>query len=395
MVSQFTPHDFRQQYLQGFNAALTLSGIADPRMEPNQISNVTIECTSKKQKVPPALRRQQVNEPNGRLFDQHQNNSNEQINKKFKQPNSLMLILRVESWYPTPPLWFFKAVFGSIGHHQRLLSTIYLKGETKIKPRSKNKNQEQTKSRNQSSRNIHHKVTMHPKCLPVQRFGEKVSMLQIRPHMNDSKLTVRYIPPSSTKDPTAESPSTSLRSAFAQMRSYGSACACAYVAIVSNRCAGPAGSSSESQKAAFGWARVRAISSAAATSVNVLNTHGGCSIYLDLVTAGVTRYRCCCSGPGEDDRPTRWSCCPLVNVAATVSAPDPPPGIAPSPVGFSAASIHRSFAKVTAAAPSVTTDGSSSCCGDCRCCCVSSAVSLTPAPIECDGDRCCCCDRTR
>ena len=62
------PHDFRQQYLQGFNTALTLSGI-DPRIEPNQISHITIECTSKNQKVPPALRWQQVNESNARLFD--------------------------------------------------------------------------------------------------------------------------------------------------------------------------------------------------------------------------------------------------------------------------------------------------------------------------------------
>ena len=28
--------------------------------------------------------------------------------------------------------------------------------------------------------------------LSVQRFGEKVSMLQVRPHMNDPKLPVRY-----------------------------------------------------------------------------------------------------------------------------------------------------------------------------------------------------------
>ena len=132
-------------------------------------------------------------------------------------------------------------------------------------------------------------------------------MLQFRPHMNDSKLTVRYIPPFSTKVPTAESPSTSLRSAFAQMRSYGPACACVYVSGVSNRCAGPAGSSSESQKTASGWARVRAISSSAARSVNVLDTPGGCFLDLDLVTAGVTRYRFCCSGPDEDDRTTRWS----------------------------------------------------------------------------------------
>ena len=62
------PHDFRQQYLQGFNTALTLSGI-DPRIEPNQISNITIECTSKNKKVPPAFRWQQVNESNARLFD--------------------------------------------------------------------------------------------------------------------------------------------------------------------------------------------------------------------------------------------------------------------------------------------------------------------------------------
>ena len=62
------PHDVRQQYLQGFNTALTLSGI-DPRIERNQISHITIECTSKNQKVPPALRWQQVNESNARLFD--------------------------------------------------------------------------------------------------------------------------------------------------------------------------------------------------------------------------------------------------------------------------------------------------------------------------------------
>ena len=161
MVSQHgittPPHDFRQQYLQGFNTALTLSGIE---------------------------------------------------------------------------------------HHQRLLSMIYLKRRNKN--RAQKQKQKHTKSQNQSSRNIHHKVTMHAKCLPVQRFGEEVSMLQVRPHMSDSKLTVRYIPPSSTKVPTAESPSISLRSAFAQMRPYGPACACAYISGVSNRCAGPAASSSES-----------------------------------------------------------------------------------------------------------------------------------------------------
>ena len=68
MVSQSPPHDFRQQYLQGFNTALTLSSI-DPRIEPNQISHTTIECTSKNPKVPPAFRWQQVNESNARLFD--------------------------------------------------------------------------------------------------------------------------------------------------------------------------------------------------------------------------------------------------------------------------------------------------------------------------------------
>ena len=68
MASQPPPHDFRQQYLQGFNTALTLSGI-DPRIEPNQISHITIECTSKNQNVPPALRWQQVNETSARLFD--------------------------------------------------------------------------------------------------------------------------------------------------------------------------------------------------------------------------------------------------------------------------------------------------------------------------------------
>ena len=68
MASQPPPHDFRQQYLQGFNTALTLSG-SDPLIEPNQISHITIECTSKNQNVPPALRWQQVNETSARLFD--------------------------------------------------------------------------------------------------------------------------------------------------------------------------------------------------------------------------------------------------------------------------------------------------------------------------------------
>ena len=62
------PHEFRQLYLQGFNTPLTLSGI-DPRIEPNQINHITIECTSKNKKIPPALRWQQVNESNARLFD--------------------------------------------------------------------------------------------------------------------------------------------------------------------------------------------------------------------------------------------------------------------------------------------------------------------------------------
>ena len=264
--------------------------------------------------------------------------------------------------------------------------------KTRNKNQAQKQKQKQTKSQNQLSRSIHHKVTMRAKCLPVERSGEEVSMLQVRPHMNDSKLTVRYIPPSSTKVPTAESPSSSKHSAFAQMRSCGPTCACLYVSGVSNRCAGPAGSSSESQKAASGWARAFAISAPAARSVNVLDTSGGCALDLDLVTAGVTRYPCCCSGPGENDRTTRWSYCPLVNVAATVSTPDPPPGMVPSPVGPPAVGIHRSIAEVAAGAPSVTTDGSSSCCGSCRCCCVSYAPASTQAPIEYGGH---CCGRAR
>ena len=39
---------------------------------------------------------------------------------------------------------------------------------------------------------IHHEIAVHAKCLSVQRFGEKVSMLQVRQHMNDPKLPVRY-----------------------------------------------------------------------------------------------------------------------------------------------------------------------------------------------------------
>ena len=42
------------------------------------------------------------------------------------------------------------------------------------------------------SRNIHHEISVDAKCLSVQRFGEKVSMLQVRPHMNDPKLPVCY-----------------------------------------------------------------------------------------------------------------------------------------------------------------------------------------------------------
>ena len=42
------------------------------------------------------------------------------------------------------------------------------------------------------SRNIHHEIAVGAKCLSVQRFGEKVSMLLVRPHMNDPKLPVRY-----------------------------------------------------------------------------------------------------------------------------------------------------------------------------------------------------------
>ena len=67
MASQPPAHDFRQQYLQGFNTSLTLS-VTDPRIEPNQISHITIERTSKNRKVLPALRWQQVNESNARLF---------------------------------------------------------------------------------------------------------------------------------------------------------------------------------------------------------------------------------------------------------------------------------------------------------------------------------------
>ena len=62
-------------------------------------------------------------------------------------PDSLILMLRVESWYSIPPLWFFKAIFGSIEHHQHLLSTIYLKRRNKIKPRSKNKNRNKPKAK--------------------------------------------------------------------------------------------------------------------------------------------------------------------------------------------------------------------------------------------------------
>ena len=67
--------------------------------------------------------------------------------------------------------------------------------KTRNKNQAQKQKQKQTKSQNQSSRNIHHKVTMHAKCLPVQRFGEKASMPHVRPHMNDSKLPIRYALP--------------------------------------------------------------------------------------------------------------------------------------------------------------------------------------------------------
>ena len=50
----------------------------------------------------------------------------------------------------------------------------------------------QYNSSKKKSRNIHHDIAVDAKCLSVQRFGEKVSMLQVRPHMNGPKLPVRY-----------------------------------------------------------------------------------------------------------------------------------------------------------------------------------------------------------
>ena len=70
-----------------------------------------------------------------------------------------------------------------------------LKTTNKNQAQEQKQKQKQTERQNQPSRNIHHKVTMHAKCLPVQRFGEKISMLQVRPYMDDLKLTVRYVPP--------------------------------------------------------------------------------------------------------------------------------------------------------------------------------------------------------
>lgn len=127
-----------------------------------------------------------------------------------------------------------------------------------------------------------------------------------------------------------------------------------------NRCAGPPGRSSESQRAASDWARVRPMYSSTTRSANVPT--GGCALDINLITGGVTRCRSCCSvAPGEDDGESRCSCCSLMNVAATVSAPDPSVEMNPSPVGPSAADTHCSIAEIRAAVPSFVTGGTSSC----------------------------------
>ena len=50
----------------------------------------------------------------------------------------------------------------------------------------------QYNSSKKKSRNIHHEIAVDAKYLSVQRFREKVSMLQVRPQINDPKLPVRY-----------------------------------------------------------------------------------------------------------------------------------------------------------------------------------------------------------
>ena len=126
IVSQSPPHDFRQQYLQGFNTALTLSGI-DPRIEPNQISHITIECTSKNQKAPPALRWQQVNESNARLCD--------------ADTASRIMVFNSPSMVFQSSIWQYRTSSAPT------FNDILKKGETKIKPRSKNKNRNKPKTK--------------------------------------------------------------------------------------------------------------------------------------------------------------------------------------------------------------------------------------------------------
>ena len=149
------PHDFRQQYLQGFNTALTLSGI-DPRIEPNQINHITIECTSKKQKVPPALRWQQVNESNARLFDAD-------TASRIMVFNSPSLVFQSSIWqYTTSSAPTFNDILKK--EKQKSSSGAKTKTETNQKPKP-------------IIKEYSSQVTMHAKCLPLQRFGEKVSML--------------------------------------------------------------------------------------------------------------------------------------------------------------------------------------------------------------------------
>lgn len=107
---------------------------------------------------------------------------------------------------------------------------------------------------------------------------------------------------------------------------------------------------------------------------------GGCALDLDLVTAGVTRCRSCHSlAPGKEKGNSSFSCCPLVNDAATISAPAPLAKMAPSPVDPSAGGIHWFIAETRAAVPSVDTG-------------CSRLTDLAPPrpPIDCGG-RCCCC----
>ena len=147
-----------------FNTALTLSGI-DPRIEPNQISHIAIECTSKTQNVPPALRWQQVNETSARLFD-------------ADTASGIMV-------FNTPSLVFQSSIWQYRTSSAPTFNDILKKEKQKSSPGAKTKIETNQKPK-PNIKEYSSKVTMHVKCLSVQRFGEKVSMLLCPTFLHES-----------------------------------------------------------------------------------------------------------------------------------------------------------------------------------------------------------------